>query len=118
MPRWRSCRRVTRGPDIPAMQEQLTVLVSMGKAKEAIGVALMHEQVRPLTDKDVEKYSKRYETYVGSKTTESLVDSFTFLASKAVGMAVNINDIEACQKALKRTTSSTRSSPPLQGRSL
>ena len=59
------------GPDIPALREQLAVLVSTGKAKEAIGVQLTHEQVKRLSDKDVEKYTKRYETYVGSKTTES-----------------------------------------------
>jgi len=66
------------GPDIPALREQLAVLVSTGKAKEAIGVQLIHEQVKRLSDKDVEKYTKRYETYVGSKTTESLIDSFIF----------------------------------------
>ena len=52
------------------------MLVSTGKAKEAIGVQLTHEQVKRLSDKEVEKYTKRYETYVGSKTTESLIDSF------------------------------------------
>jgi len=50
------------GPDIPALREQLAVLVSTGKAKEAIGVQLTHEQVKRLSDKDVEKYTKRYET--------------------------------------------------------
>jgi len=76
------------GPDIPALREQLAVLVSTGKGKEAIGVQLTHEQVKRLSDKDVEKYTKRYETYVGSKTTESLIDSFIFLATKVVGMTV------------------------------
>jgi len=75
--------------------------VSTGKAKEAIGVQLTHEQVKRLSDKDVEKYIKCYETYVGSKTTESLIDSFIFLATKAVGMAVKIKDIEAYQKELR-----------------
>ena len=93
---------VTRGPDIPTMREQLAVLVSTGKAKEAIGVALMHEDVKRLTDKDVKKYSKRYETYVGAKTTDSLADSFIFLTSRAVGMVANIHDIDACQDALKK----------------
>jgi len=63
------------GPDIPALRKHLVVLVSTGKAKDAIGVHLTHEQVKRLSDKDVEKYTKRYETYVGSKTTESLIDS-------------------------------------------
>ena len=91
----------TTGPDIPALREQLAVLVSTGKAKGAIGVQLTHEQVKRLSDKDVEKYTKRYETYVGSKTTESLIDSCIFLVTKVVGMAVNIKEIEAYQKELR-----------------
>ncbi|KAL9958540.1 hypothetical protein ACROYT_G035568 [Oculina patagonica] len=47
------------GPDIPALREQLARLVSTGKSKEAIGVQLTHEQVKRLTEKDVEKYFKR-----------------------------------------------------------
>ena len=50
------------GPDIPALREQLAVLVLTGKAKDAIGIQLTHEQVKRLSDKDVEKYAKRYET--------------------------------------------------------
>jgi len=89
------------GPDIPALREQLAVLVSTGKAKEAIGVQLTHEQVKRLSDKEVEKFTKRYETYVGSKTTESLIDSFIFHATKVVGMTVKIKDIDAYQKELR-----------------
>ena len=85
------------GPDIPALREQLNVLVSTGKAKEAIGVQLTHEQVKRLSDKGVEKYIKRYETYVGSKTTESLINSCIFLVTKVVRMAVDIKDIDAYQ---------------------
>ena len=85
----------TPGPDIPALREQLSVLVSTGRAKEAIGVELTHDQVKRLSDKDVEKYDKRYKTYVGSKTTESLMDSFIFVATKAMGLFVKIKDIEA-----------------------
>ena len=57
------------GPDIAALHGQLAVLVSTGKAKEAFGVQLTHEHVKRLSNKDVEKYAKRYKTYVGSKTT-------------------------------------------------
>ena len=49
----------TAGPDIPALREQLAILVSTGKCKEAIGVNLTQEQVRRLDDKDVMKYCKR-----------------------------------------------------------
>ena len=75
------------GPDIPALREH-------------IGVQLTHEQVKHLSDKDVQKYIKRYKTYVGSKTTESLIDSCIFLVTKAVRMAVDIKDIDAYQKEL------------------
>ncbi|KAL9953137.1 hypothetical protein ACROYT_G040500 [Oculina patagonica] len=37
---------IQQGPDIPAMREQLAILVSTGKAKEAIGVQLTYEQAR------------------------------------------------------------------------
>jgi len=52
----------TRGPDIPDLSEKLAILVSTGKSKEIIGVPLTHEQVKRLSDKEVEKYYKRYET--------------------------------------------------------
>ena len=38
---------------------------------------------------------------MGSKTTESLIDSFIFLATKAVGMVVDIKDIDVYQKELR-----------------
>ena len=89
------------GPDIPTLRKQLAVLVSTDKVKEAIGVQLTHEQVKRMSDKEVEKYTKRYETYVGSKTTESVIDSFIFLAAKVVGMTVKIKDIDTYQKELR-----------------
>ena len=77
------------------------MLVSTGKAKDAIGVQLTHKQVKRLSNKDVEKYAKRYETYVGAKTTDSLIGSYIFLVTKVVGMAVNVKDIDAYQKELR-----------------
>ena len=92
---------VTPGNDIPAKREKLAILVSTGKAKEVIGVQLTHEQVKRLTDKEVEKYSKRQEAYIGSKTTESLIDSFLMLVSKGLGLVVKIDDVEKLQQDLK-----------------
>ena len=85
--------------DIPAKREKLAILVSTGKAKEVIGVQLTHEQVKRLSDKDVEKYNKRHEAYIGSKTTESLIDSFLMLVSKGLGMVVKIG---RCREAAAR----------------
>ena len=47
---------VAPGPDIPSLREQLAILVSTGKCKEAIGVNLTHDQVRRLEDKDVMRH--------------------------------------------------------------
>ena len=91
----------TTGNDISAKREKLAILVSTGKAKEAIGVQLTHDQVKRLTDKDVEKFSKRQEAYIGSKTTESLIDSFLMLISKGIGLVVKIDDVKKLQQDLK-----------------
>ena len=89
------------GPDIPALREQLAILVSSGRCKESIGTNLTHEQVRRLEDKDVMKYSKRYEAYVGARTTEALIDSFLALSTKALGLVVKLKDPEALKNELK-----------------
>ena len=89
------------GNDIPAKREKLAVLVSTGKAKEVVGVNLTHDQVKRLSDKEVENYHKRQEAYIGSKTTESLIDAFLMLFSKGLGMVVKVNDIEKLQQDLK-----------------
>ena len=87
--------------DIPAKREKLAILVSTGKSKEAIVVQLTHEQVKRLSDKDVKKYRKRQEAYIGSKTTESLIDSSLLLASKGLGLVVKVEDVEKLQQELK-----------------
>ena len=63
---------------------------------------LTHDQVKCLSDKDVQKYSKRYEAYIGNKTTEALVDSFIMLYSKAVGKLVSTDDVKALQEELNK----------------
>ena len=87
--------------DTPAHREKLAVLVSTGKAKEAIGVQLTHDQVKRLSEKEVEKYYKRCEAYAGNKTSESLIDSFLMLVSKGVGIVFDIDDVKELQKELK-----------------
>ena len=89
------------GPDIPALREQLATLASTGKCKDAIGVNLTHEKVRQLEDKDVMKHYKRYETYVGAKTTETLIESFLSFSTKALSLVVWLKDTKALQNVLK-----------------
>ena len=73
------------GPDIPALRENLVILVSSSRCKESISVNLTHEQVRQLEDKDVMKYIKRHEAYVGAKTTEALIEIFCHFPQKHLG---------------------------------
>ena len=87
--------------DIPALREQLAILVCTGKCKEAIGVSFSQDQVKRLDDKDVLKYYKRYETYVGSLTTESMIESFLSFTIKAVGRVVKIDDEDTLKAELK-----------------
>jgi len=103
------------GPDIPALREQLAILVSTGKAKEAIGMQLTHEQVKRLHAKDVEKHYKRYKTYVGAKTTETLIESSLMLATKAVGAFVRLKDAHALQNELKNDYIITKELSALAG---
>jgi len=87
--------------DIPALREQLEILVSTGKCKEAIGMDLAHDGVKRSKDKEVVKYQKRYETYVGAKTTETLIDGFLYFTTKILGLVVKIKDIDALKNELK-----------------
>ena len=102
-------------PDIQAHREQLAILVSTGKCKEAIGVNLTHDQVNRLDDKDVIRHYKRYETYVGAKTTETLIDSFLSISTKARAWVVNIKDVDALQNELKNDYIITKEMSTLSG---
>ena len=67
-----------------------------------LGSQLSHEQVKGLTDDEAEKFYKRYEAYIGSKTTETLLQRIFMLASKVIGMVVKVDDVEALQKDLQK----------------
>ena len=101
--------------NIPALREDLAILVSTGKCKEVIGVNLTHEQVRRLDDKDVMKHYKRYETYVGAKTTETLIESFLAFSTKALGLFLKLKDPETLQNELKNDYIITKELSNLSG---
>ena len=103
------------GPDIPALPEQLAILVSTGKCKEAIGTEMTHDQVKRLSDKEVMRAHKRYKTYVAAKTTETLIDSFLSFATKALGLVVRLKDTEALQNELKNDYIITKELSNLSG---
>lgn len=57
-------------------REQLAVLVRSGKVKEMIGQDPTWDHVKRLSGKDVERYSKRYETSLSEKMCDAMVDTF------------------------------------------
>ena len=87
--------------NIPALREELAILVSTRKCKEAIGMSFSQDEVKRLDTKDVQKYHKRYEAYVGSKTTDSMVENFLSLAIKAAGLFVKIDNENALKAEFK-----------------
>ena len=50
------------------------------------------DNVKKISESDVEKYYKRNEAALASRVTETLVNGFLKLTCKAVGMAVKIDD--------------------------
>ena len=76
---------------------------------------LAHEQVRRLDDKDVMKHYKRYETYVGAKTTETLIESFLSFSTRALSLVVRLKDTEALQNELKNDYIITKELSNLSG---
>ena len=65
-------------------REQRAVLVASGRAKEIIGIELTQDQVKSASAKDVEKYFKRYEASLSSKTHDTMVDTFLKLSCKTL----------------------------------
>ena len=65
-------------------REGLAVLVASGKAKEMTGVDLTQDQVKRFNEKDVEKYFRRYETSLSSKTCDAMVDTFLQLSCRLI----------------------------------
>ena len=47
------------------------------------------------------KYCKRYETYVGAKTNDTMIDNFLSLSIKVAGLVVKIDDGDAIKNELK-----------------
>ena len=82
-------------------RESLSILASLGTAKEFLGVEMSLGDIKKLSTKDVEKYYLRYQTILGKQLSSSLVDSAVLAASKAVSMVVSIDDTEQLYQDLK-----------------
>ena len=65
-------------------RENLAILAASGQCKEMIGVELTQDQIKRLSKKDVEKYFKRYEASLSSKTCGAIVETFLQASAKAL----------------------------------
>ena len=72
-------------------REQLAILVASGNCKEMLGVQLTQEQIRRLSKKDVEKFFKRYEASLSSKTCDAIVDTFIQLICRTLAYFLPID---------------------------
>ena len=72
-------------------REQLAILVASGNCKEMLGVQLTQEQIKRLTKKDVEKFFKRYEASLSSKTCDAIVDTFIQLSCRGLAYFLPID---------------------------
>ena len=76
-------------------------LQTTGNSWRFVGTRLTQDDVKKMSESDVEKYYKRYEAALASRVTDTLVDGFLKLTCKAVGMAVTIDDTEKLHDDLK-----------------
>ena len=61
------------------------------------------------------RHNKRYETYIGAKMTETLIESFLPFSTKALSMVVRLKDIKALKNELKNDYIITKELSALSG---
>ena len=71
--------------DLESKRESLSILSCLGSTKEYTGVDMDFSDTIKLSDKDVEKYYKRYQVVSGKKIADGLVDSSFQLIAQVVG---------------------------------
>ena len=91
------------GSDIATVREKLAVLVCSGRCKEAIGVNLTQEQVKRLEDKEVMKYTKRHQTYVGGNISKEMIENSLAVSTKALSHVLRIKDAEGLKNEIKNS---------------
>ena len=86
---------ITTDDDLQSKRESLSILACLGSTKEYTGVDMDLKDTHKLSEKDVEKYYKRYQVVSGKKIADGLVDPSLQLIAYLVAKFVNIDDIEA-----------------------
>ena len=86
--------------EIEEKRESLAILVSLGTAKDYLGVQMSLGDVKKLTPKGVEKYYYRYQSKLAKQVTGGLVENAIKLASKMISRVIPIDDQDSLSNDL------------------
>ena len=78
--------------EIEEKRESLAILVSLGTAKDYLGVPMALGDVHKLSPKGVEKFYFRYQTKLAKQVTGGLVENAIKLTSKTISRFIPIDD--------------------------
>ena len=81
--------------ELESKREALSILACLGSTKEYTGTDMDFKDTLKLSEKDVEKYYKRYQVVSGKKIADGLVDSSFQLIAQVVSKFVHIDDQDA-----------------------
>ena len=73
-------------------REQLAVLVASGKAKEMIGESLTQDQVKKLSEQDVQDVENHFKGYEASKTCDAMVDKLLQLSCNTLAHFLPVDE--------------------------
>ena len=86
--------------EIEEKRESLAILVSLGTAKDYLGVQMAPGDVQKLSPKGVEKFYYRYQTKLSKQVTGGLVENAIKLTSKTISKFVPIDDPDSLSEDL------------------
>ena len=86
--------------EIEDKRESLAILVSLGTAKDYLGVQMSLGDVHKLTPKGVEKFYFRYQSKLAKQVTGGLVENAIKLTSKTISRFIPIDDADSLSNDL------------------
>ena len=81
-------------------RESLAILVSMGTAKDYLGVQMSLGDVKKLSPKDVKKYYYRYQCVLSKQVTGGMVENAIKLGTKIISHVFPIDDPDSLSSDL------------------
>ena len=82
----------TDNEELEEKRESLAILVSLGTAKDYLGMQMSLGDVRKLSAKDVDKLHFRYQSVLGKQVGGGLVENMVKLGCRLVSKLISIDD--------------------------